>query len=203
MRAFVSYSTKDKKHGGAIKSVLGELGIDSFLAHDDLQVSEKWKSRILSKLKSCDIFIPLLSQAFKESEWCGQETGIAANRRGILIIPLSIDGTIPYGFISHIQAHRMHSQELERQVLLNAIAKKWPERAVDTLLPTMEKVYTFRQAEAVVALFVPYFSHFTPEQANRFAELAVGNGQIWDAHLCFEKYLPEFLAANKDRKSVV
>ena len=82
MRAFISYSTDDKKHAGAVKVALDEIKIESFLAHDDLHVSEEWKERILKELKKCDIFVPLLSEAFKRSDWCGQETGILVNRRG-------------------------------------------------------------------------------------------------------------------------
>ncbi len=64
MKAFISYSTQDKKYGAAVKAVLEEINIESFLAHDDVMVSEKWKERILAELRKCEIFIPLLSENF-------------------------------------------------------------------------------------------------------------------------------------------
>ena len=199
MKAFISYSTREKEYGGKIKTILDDIGVESFLAHDDLNVSEEWKRRILSEVKSCQIFIPLLSNSFKESEWCSQETGIVVNRRRVLIIPLSIDGLMPYGFISHIQGHRIRGDDTDKEVIMSAIGSKWPNEIIDILMPTMERVYSFRQAEAVMEPFRPYFQDFSPEQANRFAELSVGNGQIWAAHMCRDEYMPEFLAWNEGK----
>ena len=58
--AFVSYSHVDRKFGQQAKDVLGEVGIDAFLAHEDLETSEEWRDRILSELCRCDLFVPLL-----------------------------------------------------------------------------------------------------------------------------------------------
>ena len=69
MTAFVSYSNKDRKVGAQAKAVLGEFGIDGFLAHEDLEISEEWKERILDELRRCDLFVPLLSTNFVKSEW--------------------------------------------------------------------------------------------------------------------------------------
>ena len=67
--AFVSYSHVDREFGRQAKTVLGEVGIDAFLAHEDLDTSEQWQERILSELRRCDLFVPLLSKNFLESEW--------------------------------------------------------------------------------------------------------------------------------------
>ena len=40
---------------------------------------------------------------------------------------------------------------------------------------------------------VPHFSRFTAEEAQALAEASVRNGQIWDAALCRDEYLPEFI----------
>lgn len=199
MKAFISYSTKEKQFGAAVKAIFDKIGIESFLAHNDLHVSEEWKTRILSELKSCNIFVPLLSKSFKESDWCNQEIGVIANRRGVLVIPISLDGLTPYGFISQIQGHFVRDDKIDRGIFYTAIGKKWPEIIVDVLLRSMEHVHEFRTAEAVVEPLTHYFRHFNEVQANKFAELAVNNGQIWNASLCQEKFLPEFLKINKDK----
>ena len=41
--AFVSYSHVDRKFGHQAKDVLGEVGIDAFLAHEDMETSEQWR----------------------------------------------------------------------------------------------------------------------------------------------------------------
>jgi len=200
MKAFISYSTREKKHAGNVKAVFSELGIDCFLAHEDLHVSEQWKKRIVEELKTCKVFVPLLSKAFKASKWCSQETGFIVSRRGVLVLPLSIDGTTPYGFISHIQgSKRLDDGDVEKELILDAIAKKFPSYVIDQLLRPMEKVWSFRQAETVVKPLVPYFTLFSMPQAKKFADLALKNGQIWDAHLCKDEYLPRFLKVNKEK----
>jgi hypothetical protein len=194
MKAFISYSTKDKKYGATVKSAMAEIGIESFLAHDDLRVSEEWAERILVELKRCEIFTPLLSDAFRNSDWCGQETGIVVRRRAVLIIPLSIDGTMPYGFISHIQCQRIPASGLDPDMLLHAVAGKWPSLGIDILLDRVDRrAKDFRDAEKTIEPVVPYFKHFSNDQATRFARMAVDNAQIWLAKLCRERYLPEFL----------
>jgi len=50
IKAFISYSSKDKKYGAAVRTALSEVNLESFLAHDDLRVSEEWKARILAEL---------------------------------------------------------------------------------------------------------------------------------------------------------
>jgi hypothetical protein len=197
VKAFISYSTRDKKHGAVVRRALESLGIQSFLAHETLKVSDDWKKTILKELGACKIFVPILSAAFKKSQWCGQETGIVSQRRGVLIYPLSIDRTVPYGFISHIQGKSLRGGALERSTLVDVVAARWPGFAIDVLLNDTEKVYTFRQAESVVAPLVPYFGRMSMEQAQRFAKTAVENGQIWDSHLCRDEYLPRFLAEQR------
>jgi|SRR5579872_2546881 len=178
MRAFISYSTKDKKHAAAVREVLDEINIEAFLAHDDLHVSEEWKKRILVELKKCDIFVPLLSEAFKGSE-CGQETGLVVSRRGVLIIPFSLDGTLPYGFISNIQGHRISSAGVDKQTILAAVGRKWPSIVIEALLKPVQFANSFREAEKVMEPLVPYFAKFSEDQATRLARMAVKNSQIW------------------------
>ena len=78
--AFISYFRKDRKFGAQAKGVLAEVGIDAFLAHDDLHVSDEWRERIVEELKRCDIFVPLLSANFSRN---GRPRKSAASYRGL------------------------------------------------------------------------------------------------------------------------
>jgi hypothetical protein len=202
LKAFISYSTDDKNVGAGIKAALDDLGIESFLAHNDLRVSEEWRNRISQELEECEVFIPLLSKSFSQSKWCDQETGTIIHRKSVLIIPLSIDGTVPYGFISHIQSHKIPANGISTEIIRNAIGAKFPSIIIDLLPKGVHRVYTFRAAEAAVAPLVPYFDKLSKPQAHEFAEQAIENGQIWAAHLCREEYLPKFLALNKAKLPV-
>src|SRR6266496_4138213 len=78
-------------------------GVQCFMAHEHIEVSVEWRNEILRQLGLADLFVPILSQQYYTSIWCKQESGIAAFR-GMTLIPLSLDGSIPQGFIGHVQS---------------------------------------------------------------------------------------------------
>jgi TIR domain len=100
--AFLSYQTADKKAAGRLKNVFAQVGIKSFLAHEDIAVSQEWRLKILEEIAKVDLFVCLISKSYMKSPWCVQESGVAAFRSGIAIIPLSLDGTTPKGFIGGV-----------------------------------------------------------------------------------------------------
>lgn len=133
LRGFISYSTKDRAQAGAVKTYLVRLGVDCFLAHDDLGVSEEWKQRILEELQRMDIFITLLSKSFKDSDWAPQELGYAVARSDIPIVPLSIDGTTPFGFISHLQGKPI-SDPLSDALFMGPLRRRYPRQLTSALV---------------------------------------------------------------------
>lgn len=50
MLAFMSYQTEDRGVAAAVAELLKELSIDSFMAHEDIEVSEEWRLSILKQL---------------------------------------------------------------------------------------------------------------------------------------------------------
>ncbi len=111
LKAFISYSNKDKEIAAMIKSALSNLGISSFLAHEDISPSQDWQGEIINQLNTCNIFVPLINENFKESEWTSQEAG-AAFIRAMHIVPVSVHlpnqpFIDPYGFISKFQALKL------------------------------------------------------------------------------------------------
>ena len=191
--AFVSYSHVDRKFGQQAKDVLGEVGIDAFLAHEDLETSEEWRDRILSELRRCDLFVPLLSKNFLESKWAPQEAGFIASRTDVAIAPLSIDGTIPFGFLAHVQSSPIRDNVITRELLVEPLVKQFPRKILPGLIRIAGKAGGFRSAERKMLALTKHFSLFTAEEAQALAEASVRNGQIWSASLCREKYLPEFI----------
>ncbi|MFA5908523.1 MAG: toll/interleukin-1 receptor domain-containing protein [Vicinamibacterales bacterium] len=87
IRGFVSYSTHDRHKAAEVKKVLTGLGVDAFMAHDDIRVSQEWRDTILVELAATEIFVPLLSEAFKSSDWASREVGFAVARPNVLILP--------------------------------------------------------------------------------------------------------------------
>ncbi len=195
--AFISYSHKDRKYGAEAKSVLADVGIESFLAHDDLHVSDEWRVRIIEELSRCDIFVPLLSANFLESKWAPQEVGFIISRPDVAIAPISLDGTTPFGFISHVQSRKITKDGITRALLIEPLAKRIPRKIVPALIKIAADAGSFRSAEARVSPLVPLFEKFTREEAQALAEASVKNSQIWSAALCRNEYLPAFISAQK------
>lgn len=199
LKAFISYSTMDKLIGAEVKDILVRFGIEGFLAHDDIRVSEEWKQRIVDELNKADIFIPLLSNNFKNSDWAPQELGIAYIR-DILIIPLTLNGTIPFGFIDHIQGKSYPKNEnIILNYLIKPIIDKFPEYMIPTVIEELEEAYNFRYAESVMELLVPYFGQFRQEDIDKFVDFSIKNRQVWDAGKCRDEYLPNFITMHKDK----
>jgi hypothetical protein len=108
MHAFMSYQTDERATAAKVSELLIKMGITSFMAHEHIEVSVEWRFEIIRQLGLAELFVAILSKKYYDSIWCKQESGIAAFRAMTIIppmtiIPLSIDGSIPQGFIGHIQ----------------------------------------------------------------------------------------------------
>jgi hypothetical protein len=201
MEAFVSYSVEDKTMGGVAKTALESHGFRSFLAHEDLQVSEEWKERIITELLQVDVFVALLSKAFVASKWCAQEVGFIVSRPEVLVIPISIDGTNPYGFISHLQGIRLHEEYQVAAIIEEVLFRKRPRLMIPKQIEKVRGARSYRGAEALVRPLVPHFSRFSDDEVNKFASAAAGNHEVWDAGQCRDEFIPEFVRLNKSRLS--
>ena len=84
---------------------MDKIGIQSFIAHQDIEPTKDWDTIIIEQLKSSLLFMAVLTKNFQQSEWCAQETGIALATNSI-ILPVKID-IDPFGFINKKQAFTM------------------------------------------------------------------------------------------------
>jgi hypothetical protein len=189
MRAFLSYQTTDKAVAGEVKKILEGLNIESFLAHEDIEVSAEWRLAIIQELMACDIFVAILSKNYYSSIWCKQESGMAAYR-GIAVVPLSIDGSIPEGFIAHIQSTKIDPKAVKLSDLLPGLVKHSPKLVIDELIKIISGSWDFRGAERNFELLLPYLSKATRKQIVELLNASTKNKQICHASLCATKYLP-------------
>jgi hypothetical protein len=193
VNAFISYSHEDGEYAGQAKRVLAEVGINAFLAHEDLNVSEQWRERILEELRRCDLFVGFFSAHFLSSSWGLQEVGFIVARPEVLVVPLSIDGTIPCGFVSHLQSRRIPKDGITRALLVEPLAVQRPRMILPRLIRIAGKAPSFLEAAARMRPLVPLFPVFTAGEAEALASASVSNGQIWSAAQCRDEYLPELI----------
>ena len=193
LKAFISYSTIDKQIARQIKTALDEYQVDAFPAHEDINVSQEWKDRIIQELKQANIVVALLSTALKQSDWAPQEIGLASARSDVLFIPLSVDGTISFGFISHIQSKPIPADGIHSDLFIEPIINRFPHHIILALIERMARAGSFRRAESLMSPLVPHFDKFDDAEISAFATASIENGQIWNAKECREKYPPAFL----------
>ena len=194
MYAFLSYQTKDKKAAGEVRELLGEIGITCFLAHEDIQVSEEWRHKILEEIGKVDLFIALLSDNYSASAWCIQESGIAAFREGVTIIPLSLDGAIPPGFIGHIQSTKVEPGAITLANLLPGLGKKDVSFVIDVVTKIIEKSGSYRGAEADFVLILPFIGKASNDEIVRLLNVSASNGQVLHASKVAREFLPPIMA---------
>jgi len=196
MYAFISYQTADKEIAGRIKEILQRVGIKAFLAHEDIEVSEEWAEKILKEIRKADFCICLLSKNFLESSWCLQESGIAAFRKKMTIIPLSIDGRKPEGFIAKIQSTKIDASNLYIHDLIPGIVKHNFKEGISIIIDIIGKSGSYRGAEANFQMILPYIDKLKDYQIKKLLEHAVSNNQVNDAGLCAREYIPPLLKSH-------
>ena len=179
--------------------MLLKFGIDGFLAHDDLAVSEEWRARILEELLRCEIFVPLLSKAFRASDWCAQEVGVVIARSEVAIVPLSLDGTTPFGFLSQFQAKRIPETGVTDSLLIAPIAKRYPHKLIPRMIERVRTAGGFRTAESAMQPLVPLFPLLSDVELRALVRASIDNYEVWAANLCASEYLPALITMHRKR----
>ncbi len=183
IRIFLSYSSLNKVSVGKIKSWLANLGFTVFLAHEDIEPSLEWQKEIIKNLENCHIFIPIITKEFTESKWTDQESGIAFIRKK-LIIPVSVGGYNPHGFIGIYQGLSIGRDELEkgciRMVKTIIKNKKYASKVIDQLIDSLGKSRTFASSEWKTSIISEYES-FTKEQFDLLLRTSAENNQVYVA----------------------
>jgi TIR domain len=195
MYAFLSYQNADKKIAAKVVQLLTELEVPAFLAHEDIEVSEEWRAALLRELRRADIFVAILTERYHQSIWCVQEAGIAALRR-MTVVPLSVDGTNPKGFLAHVQAKPFDPDAPNIAHLVTALAKRDFAFTASTLIGRVRASRSWRQAEAQFELVLPYLENMSNEHIRDLLIASAENGEVCHASLCAKKYLPPLVKSH-------
>ena len=200
IKIFISYNTLDKEVAGNISKKLEKWGLDVFLAHDDIEVSEEWREVILENLFDCDVIIPIITENFRNSDWTSQEIGVVLGRKTkCLIMPIKKGNNIPYGFISNFQAGDINNERFELSII-KKIENKYPKSLTDGLLDFLYKSPSFRESEFRLQFVLDCVgSPIDRDILNKILDVSLKNkrSQILYAKECKEWLLGQ-LKKNKD-----
>ena len=194
--AFISYQHDDRLLAGRIKSLLARVDVRSFMAHEDIDVSEEWRARLLQEMSLVTMFIAILTSRYFTSTWCVQESGIAAFRTDLAVVPLSFDGTVPQGFLSHFQAKKVDPTDVSLRDLLPGFLRQNLARGLDVAIRIVGKSVNYRDAEANFDALRPHIQKLDDAQIKQLLDYSVANDQVLHASRCAKEYLPPIIEAH-------
>jgi hypothetical protein len=110
-KIFLSYAVADKRFAGKLKHELEKEGLHVFLAHEDIEPTERWRDKIISDLSSSSTFIALRTESYLGRPYTEQECGFAlALGKRILTISINTKSK-DMGFCSEFQGQFFKSGE--------------------------------------------------------------------------------------------
>jgi hypothetical protein len=198
----MSYQHEDRKLAGQFKHYLELFGFSVFLAHEDIEPSEEWPETILHELRSTDVFLPLLTSRYGQSQYTDQESGIAIDR-GVLIIPLKVE-IDPYGFLHKYQALTIDTEDVQATCvkILNTIKRHdyLKEKLRDSLIQGFANSYSFEDA-SLKSDYLLIQSPYSEEEVNEILRIASQNNNIYGSFKAREN-IELLIEENEDRTSV-
>ena len=181
IKTFLSYHTEDKEKAKTVKTELEKAGIGCFLAPYDIPAGTKFREVLFKEIKSCNAFIPLISENYHTSGYSDQELGIALGI-GKPVIPLCIDSTSPYGFIEGYQCVCSNDGDIASAIpkLAKSISEFTPssiEKYADLRIKNLSEASSFASA-AYWARQLENVSEFTNEQLQKITDVLHTNDQV-------------------------
>lgn len=177
-RLFLSHVSAEKVYVSEVKQHLLDLGVDAFVAHEDIEPTKEWESTIEVALGTCDALAAFLHDGFRESRWTDQEVGYALALR-VKILPVKFTED-PHGFIARYQA--IPGWDREPAVLADAIFEALladdatRQKATDGLIAALCDSMSYNQANAR-ARRLHRVGDWTPARLERLAT-ALKNDQV-------------------------
>lgn len=182
-RLFLSHSSKNRLIASQIQKASIKFAISVFVAHEDIEPTKEWQNEIELALSSMDSLAALLTDDFKESNWCDQEVGIAIGRK-VLIIPIR-SGIDPYGFVGKYQGIASNKKTPEHlcEEIYNILLNNDQTRSTITnaIVNKICNSGNFAESKDTVALLKNASDNITPEMINKLITATKVNRQVSDS----------------------
>ena len=182
LRVLLSHSHVDKASASELKAQLDLLGVQSFVAHEDIEPTRQWLDEMRIALDSMHILVALVTEEFKLSKWTDQEVGYAVASRAA-VIPVGL-GLTPYGFMSSVQALRGSESQADWAKAIVKFAFEQPTLAVAgfrSFLSALDDCPRYEVADTLRDEILPLVDKWTPKREQRFAKHYNCNAQVYEA----------------------
>jgi hypothetical protein len=201
VRAFISHIHEQRWVVGDLKKALAFYHVDAFVAHDDIDVSKRWREVIKAGLATCDMFVAFLHDGYHASQWCDQEAGWALGRNVPIISARPHDVVRRDGFLEEhqdfvIPANSQGSPawHIAQQVFLTAVNdSRTREAGLDALVETFVTSWSFDTTRFLWHL-LDRVQKFEPAHLRRLEYAVATNDQVYAAVLD-AKAIPDLVKA--------
>jgi TolB-like protein len=120
---FISYSRDDQKQALALLAMLRREGHNVWIDQEAIPGASIWSDEIVQNIKSCDIFIALLSESSVNSPNVAKEIGLAAEN-GKTILPIEIGTVALPGRLEYALAGIQRTSYHNEEAILHAIERQ-------------------------------------------------------------------------------
>jgi len=195
LKLFISYATKRKDEANKVLKYFEEAGLDCFISNN-LKISKKYKNEIFNAIFDANIFIFILNNEFKESDWCSQEMGMAYlkyKKSNTLIFCIMEDETIPYGFLNSLNGKHIYEKDYLCEILeeidenLGCDLKGGLYRKkLEKLISSLVVANSYTSAMNLLDKIVKYSNYLTQNQVDLIISTAATNNQIYGCIYCVD-----------------
>lgn len=191
VRLFISHKYDDRIFVGEVKRILGlYYDIDAFVAHNDIEPNEIWRSVIKSALTSCHVLVAMLHPEFHSSQWCDQEVGWALGRDiPVAAIRRDDEARTLDGFLEERQDIKIVTSQSRLEwvlawkiFLLVLNDSRTHERGLQALAEAFVNSFNYDNTRALWPL-IDQEPRWEPEHLRRFEYAVETNPQVYDANL--------------------
>lgn len=186
-RLFISHTHPNAPFAAEMKKYLGHYLIECFVAHNDIEPSEKWMRVIESALLTSHAAVALVTPDFRASQWCDQEIGFCL-ARSMLVVPL-MRGVDPHGFLGEFQGVKIseNTHPATAAVQVFKILATRPETG-DRMVPSVVRRYSASKSfdntrEAFTLLTQIPKDAWTPDLVREVTHAGIDNSQVKAANL--------------------
>jgi hypothetical protein len=95
----------------------------------------------------------------------------------VLILPVCLDQTRPYGFIAAFQGHLL-CDPIEPEIFRRPLAARFPRVLIAIMIDALADARSWRGAEALFQPLLPHLAELTSAEATRLAEVSTRNGEF-------------------------
>lgn len=189
IRLFFSHKYEEREFVGSVKDILRTYGIDAFVAHNDIEPNEIWRTVIKSALSTCDALVALMHANFHHSQWCDQEVGWALGRDvPEAAIRRQSDERTGDGFLEERQDITLGTAQSRPEwflawkiFLLVLNDSRTHEKALHALAEAMVNSFSYANTRALWPL-IEQEPRWESEQLRRMEYAVATNPQVYEAN---------------------